>query len=62
MIKKSIFFLIAMPVLVILLCGCQTAKGAAVGAGAAAASLADGIKKDWEAAKKADAWMRDNLW
>jgi hypothetical protein len=62
MIKKSIFFLMVMPALVILLFGCETAKGAAVGVGATVVSVADGIKKDWEAAKKADAWMRENLW
>ncbi len=31
--------------------GCETAKGAA-----------EGAKKDWQNAKKADDWMRKNLW
>ncbi|MDD5730214.1 MAG: hypothetical protein PHN57_03690 [Candidatus Omnitrophica bacterium] len=35
--------------------GCETAKGAACGA-------QDGAKKDWENAKKTDAWLKKNLW
>lgn len=37
------------------LVGCETVKGAVSGAG-------EGMKKDWEAAKKTDNWMQDNLW
>ncbi len=39
----------------ILCCGCNTVGGAAKGA-------ADGAKKDYEEAKKADAWLQENLW
>lgn len=35
----------------LLLFGCETIKGAG-----------EGMKKDWESAKKADGWMQDNLW
>ena len=35
--------------------GCSTVKNAAKGA-------ATGAKEDWEALKKTDGWMRENLW
>lgn len=44
------------------LAGCETCKGAANGFAATATGVADGAKKDWENARKIDAWMRKNLW
>ena len=38
-------------ILLILLSGCETVKGAATG-----------FVKDWENAGKIDAWMQENLW
>ena len=37
--------------LLIVLSGCETVKGAA-----------QGLSKDWQTAKKADNWLRENLW
>ena len=36
---------------ILVICGCETAKGAA-----------QGFTKDWKNAEKVDAWMRKNLW
>lgn len=47
---------------VIFVSGCETAKGAAKGVGAVAVGTAEGAKKDWQAVKKADGWMRKNMW
>lgn len=41
--------------LVVLLSGCETVRGAAKGG-------AEGFCKDWESAQKIDSWMRENLW
>jgi hypothetical protein len=50
MIKRgTICFILS--ILVILISGCETFKGAF-----------QGSKKDWESVKKADEWMRKNLW
>jgi predicted small secreted protein len=54
MLKKSMI-LFALSVFVILIAGCETVKGAAQGA-------AEGVKKDWQTAVKADAWVKKNLW
>lgn len=58
MLKKSII-LFALSVFVILIAGCQTIKGTAQGA---AQGAAEGIKKDWQTAVEADAWIKKNLW
>jgi len=50
MIKKRAALFILL-IFIIMLSGCETMKGAAGGA-----------KKDFQALKKADQWMRDNLW
>jgi len=42
-------------VFLILMAGCETLKGTFQGA-------AEGAKKDWQTACKADQWIRDNLW
>lgn len=72
MIKKGAIFCVLF-VFLILICGCETAKGAFMGG-------AQGAKKDWQVAKegvskgwgaaagtgtavmRADEWMRENLW
>jgi predicted small secreted protein len=54
MTKKGLAFFVLL-VFIILISGCETIKGAGQGA-------ADGAKKDWQTLKKADAWMRKNLW
>ena len=54
----------------ILVSGCETAKGAgegmaagvAVGTSATASGAAEGVQKDWQTLKKIDAWMQKNLW
>jgi uncharacterized protein YceK len=60
MSKRNIFLILV--ALVFFLNGCGTIKGAAVGTGAAAWSLAGGIKEDYDTAKKVDNWMQKNLW
>jgi predicted small secreted protein len=47
--KRAALFILL--IFIIMLSGCETMKGAAGGA-----------KKDFQALKKADQWMRDNLW
>ena len=41
--------------LTLFLQGCGTMKGVAKGA-------TEGAKEDWEAIKKADSWMEENMW
>lgn len=53
--KRSWFALIVLLLAAIPMSGCHTVSGAAQGA-------ADGAKKDYEAAKKTDAWLQENLW
>ena len=47
--KCTIFFIFS--IFLILISGCETMKGAF-----------EGAKKDWDSAKKADQWLRKNLW
>ncbi len=58
MVKKSLLFFL-LGVFVIICSGCSTVtkstKGAAEGA-------VQGAKEDWAAVKKADDWIRKNLW
>jgi len=54
MIKKGTACFI-LSLFLILISGCETLKGGVQGA-------TGGAKKDWEAAKRADEWMRKNLW
>jgi hypothetical protein len=58
MIKRNAIFFI-LSIFLVLTFGCNTIKEAFKGT---ATGVAAGTKKDWEAAKKADQWMRDNLW
>lgn len=52
--KKGIVIFI-LPLLFILISGCETIKGAFGGA-------TDGARRDWEQARRIDDWMRKNLW
>lgn len=52
--KKGVIFFILF-ILLVLIGGCETIKGAFTGA-------TDGARKDWEQARKIDDWMRKNLW
>jgi predicted small secreted protein len=52
---QKIFLLGIILVFVFLSSGCNTVAGASKGA-------AEGAKKDYEDAKKADEWMRKSLW
>ena len=54
MIKKRLMFFI-LPAFLILICGCETIKGAFKGG-------AEGVKKDLGAIKKANDWVRRTLW
>ena len=54
MLKKT-FSLFVLAAVLALFSGCGTIKG--IGKGAA-----EGAKEDWTALKKADKWMRENLW
>jgi predicted small secreted protein len=47
--KRSALFILS--ILLILMAGCETVKGAF-----------EGAKKDWQTALKADEWIRENLW
>jgi predicted small secreted protein len=64
--RKKKLFAGALLLSFILLSGCETSKGAAVGMGGAVASTASGVAEDsknlWQSILKADKWMRDNLW
>ena len=42
--------------------GCQTVKGAATGFGQDVQNISNPDANGWNAAKKVDAWMRENLW
>lgn len=44
---------------IVLMAGCDTVMGACKGA---AKGAAEGAKKDWQSAKKAEAWVQENLW
>jgi hypothetical protein len=47
--------LLVLFVFLILIAGCETAKWALTGA-------SEGLQRDWETLREADAWMRENLW
>jgi len=52
---KKWSLLIILAVFVFLTSGCSTVAKGVQGAG-------EGMKEDWQWAKKTDAWLRDNLW
>ena len=61
MIKKS--FLLGMLFAFVFLSGCCTvAKGTTGAAGGLVQGAKEGAKEDCNSIKKADAWIKDNLW
>jgi len=54
MFKKGIV-LFGLFTFIVVIAGCGTIKGTAKGA-------AEGAKEDWQAALKADEWIKKNLW
>ena len=71
--KNNIMAVAGLFLALLLVSGCQTAKSAGKGvgttaaaAGTAIAEVGKGTYKDvkdaYQAVKKADGWMRDNLW
>jgi predicted small secreted protein len=54
MVRKP-FLLIRIVIFAVLLSGCNTVKGTAAGA-------ASGAQQDLESMKKADGWLKKNLW
>ena len=64
MAKKKRFLSLAALVLAsaFLLCGCETAKGVAVGTAVVGMGVAKDTQNFWQGAKKADDWLRKNLW
>lgn len=57
MIKK-LFLLAFLFVFLFLVSGCTLVKGVT----GAAQGVAEGAKEDYQAIKKADGWVKDNLW
>ena len=62
MIKKSIFLLCGLFLFAVLASGCGTAPGLVRGTQEVGKGVTDDAKNGWAAAKKADNWMRENLW
>jgi predicted small secreted protein len=52
---RRLFIIVFLCIAGVCLAGCNTVGGAAKGA-------SDGAKKDYEQAKKTDAWLQENLW
>ncbi|HOD12094.1 MAG TPA: hypothetical protein PLO93_00015 [Candidatus Omnitrophota bacterium] len=59
---KPILFIAFCLIGSILLSGCETTKGVAVGVGATAVGVGKDAKTAWDGVKKADAWVKKNLW
>ena len=60
MTKYLHYFLLLM--VLIVPTGCQTVQGAANGFGQDVHNAADPNQNGWNAVKKADVWIQDNLW
>ena len=52
---RSALTICVLYLLSMVLSGCHTVKGAVEGG-------VEGFSKDWETAKRADRWIRENLW
>lgn len=52
---RSALIICVLYLLLMVLNGCCTVKGAVQGG-------VEGFSEDWETAKKADEWIRENLW
>ena len=67
MIKRESIVLTSVGLLsALLICGCQTSKGAAVGVAATTKGVAQGLAQDskdaWHGIIAADNWIKKNLW
>lgn len=64
--KRTVLLLCALFGIALLLAGCQTAKGTTEGAAHATSDTFEGLTEDtsslWYSIKKADEWIRENLW
>ncbi len=64
--KKTVLLLCVLFGMALLLAGCQTAKGTTEGAAQNTFSTDEGLTEDtstlWYSIKKADEWIRENLW
>ena len=64
--KKGHILIVVLLVSVVFLCGCSTAKGVATGVGTTVVATTEGAAKDIKGAcngiKKADNWIKKNLW
>ncbi|MEK6727864.1 MAG: hypothetical protein AABY28_04240 [Candidatus Omnitrophota bacterium] len=61
-IKKALGLAAILFVGAIFLAGCNTLKGVATGVGATAEGAAEDVKGAYNGIKKADDWIRKNLW
>ncbi len=59
--SKKIHYLLLLMVLIVFT-GCQTIKGAATGFGQDVQNISNPDQNGWNALKKADAWIQQNMW
>ncbi len=59
MFAKKIVLLSVLLSFIVLVGGCETTKGIVTGV---AEGMPKDVKNTWEGIKKADTWMRKNLW
>ncbi|MFA6378866.1 MAG: hypothetical protein WCX16_03685 [Candidatus Omnitrophota bacterium] len=59
---KAILIFCVMMVSALMVSGCETTKGVAVGVGATAIGVGKDAKSAWHGVVKADEWVKNNLW
>ncbi len=59
---KKVLLLLMVLAAPVILTGCETVKGAVTGAVQDVRNLPNPDKNGWNASKKVDAWMQENLW
>ena len=59
--RTTLFFCVIM-LSALMLSGCETTKGVAVGVGATAMGIGKDAKNTWHGIVKADDWIKKNLW
>lgn len=62
LMKASPVMVVILFLSAILIAGCETSKGVAIGIGATAQGLVKDTKNFWHTASKTDDWIRKNLW
>lgn len=62
MLRKVCFLFCAVSFCAVLLLGCETTKGVAVGIGATAQGAAKDTVSLWQTLVKCDNWLREKLW